>query len=142
MERPRSGRPTDRLAARVALGDDAAALSAAIETTWRAIEAALAPIIGRLGVGALFQRSLYLTAPAHPALAGLHTSVRGGLDIRALTNALAEHDVTSAATAVDALLQTFAELLASLIGRELTERLLDPVWSQPSSDPPVQDSTP
>jgi hypothetical protein len=143
MERPRSrGRGTRRLADRVARGADAAALAAAIESEWREIETALAPIIGRLGVSALFRRSLHLTAPNHTALAGLRPNVHGGLDIRALTTALSQHDAMSAATAADALLQTFSELLATLIGRELAARLLDPVWSQLPSDLPVQDSTP
>ena len=51
-----------------------------------------------------------------------------------------------AAAAVNALLQAFHELLASLIGLSLTERLLRTVWAPslalPSSGLPAQDPTP
>ena len=39
------------------------------------------------------------------------------------------------------LLQTFYELLASLVGPSLTGRLLDAVWTPPSSAP-AQDTSP
>ena len=41
-----------------------------------------------------------------------------------------------------ALLQTFYELLASLVGPSLTERLLRSVWAHSSSGPPAQDTSP
>ena len=44
-------------------------------------------------------------------------------------------DAVAAATA---LLRAFHDLLASLIGQPLTERLLDPVWAPPGP-PPAQD---
>jgi hypothetical protein len=40
-----------------------------------------------------------------------------------------------------ALLHTFQELLESLVGRSLTERLLSPLWDRPLSDPPALEPT-
>jgi hypothetical protein len=45
---------------------------------------------------------------------------------------LASQHTAAAAEAVYALLLTFTELLATLIGESLTERLLAPVWARPS----------
>ena len=39
-------------------------------------------------------------------------------------------------------LQTFHELLATLVGPSLTERLLRSVWADSSSGPPAQDTSP
>ncbi|MDO9286713.1 MAG: hypothetical protein Q7U26_17620 [Aquabacterium sp.] len=102
------------------------------------IDAALTPIIGPRGVMALWQRSLHLTAAAHPWLAAL--------DLLLLAKAVGQRDAGDAAAAVNALLRAFHELLASLIGESLTERLLRTVWSPslalPTSGLPAQDPTP
>jgi len=45
---------------------------------------------------------------------------------------LAAQQTAAAAEAAGALLLTFAELLATLIGESLTERLLAPVWARAS----------
>ena len=54
--------------------------------------------------------------------------------------ALSQQTAANAAAAHDAMLQTFQDLLDNLIGRSLTQRLLQAVWDQPSSGDAVQDT--
>ena len=51
------------------------------------IGAALTPIVGSRGVAALYKRSLFLTAQAHPALLGLQENVEAEMDLSPLTTA-------------------------------------------------------
>jgi hypothetical protein len=129
MESQESGRIAATLAHRVAKGADAAQIADAIVSTWQAIDAALSPIIGRGGVAALYNRSLHLTGSRYPWLAGSYNDVQTALDLAALKSVLVQQSSTSAAAVGGALLQTFYEMLTSLIGPSLTERLLRSVWA-------------
>lgn len=111
-------------------------------STWQDIDAVLSPVIGQRGVAMLYKRSLYLIRPLHPWLAGVHEGTQATVDLEALKSAFAQQSSTNAAAAGGAFLQTFYELLASLIGPSLTERLLRPVWAPFSSGPPAQDTSP
>lgn len=106
------------------------------------IDSALAPIVGPHGVAALYKRSLYLTAQAHPGLAGLHESVETLMDVSDLRVRLEALSSEQAAVVGVALLQTFQELLESLVGNSLTERLLSSLWDRPLSDPPALEPSP
>jgi hypothetical protein len=110
-------------------------------STWQAINAALSPIIGQRGVAVLYKRSLHLTGHAHPWLANMQEDSQDTMDLVALKSAFAQQSSTHAAAAGGAFLQTFHELLSSLIGLSLTERLLRPVWAPFSSGPPAQDTS-
>jgi hypothetical protein len=105
------------------------AVSEATATTWRLVEAQLAPVIGTRGLDILFRRALHQTTTAFPWLAA--SVDRGGSagPLPSLMACLATQHTTAAANAAYALLLTFAELLATLIGESLTERLLAPVWA-------------
>ena len=107
---------------------------------WRRIDASLSPIVGRHGVAALMKRSLHLTRTAHPLLAAAANADARPGDFRALREVLAGQAGAEAAALNAALLSTFYDLLSSLIGATLTERLLDPVWALPFTDAPAQDS--
>ena len=111
-------------------------------STWQAINAALSPIIGQRGVAVLYKRSLYLIGSTHPWLEGMHADRHDSIDLLVLKSAFAQQSIADAAAAGGALLQTFHELLSSLIGLSLTERLLRPVWGPFSSGPPAQDNSP
>jgi len=130
------------LAYRVTAGADAAQIAVAMGTLWQEIETALAPILGQQGVAALFGRSLHLTAKGHPWLAARHEAASSTMDLTALKAALSQQDSAEAASGGSALLRTFHELLSSLVGPSLTERLLRPVWAQPTSGSPAQDTSP
>ncbi len=145
MERPGSGRSIPRFALIVERAEGATTVVAVVATianTWSGIDDALAPIIGKRGVAALYQRSVYVTSAAHPALVSLRSEAQAAMDLDALTSALAQLDLAGAAMTGDALLQTFADLLASLVGPGLADRLLTPVLSHLPAGIPVQDSEP
>lgn len=137
----------DRIALAVAHrageGADAARIADAIVALWEQVEAALAPIIGRSGVVALYRRSVHLAAAAHPWLQ-LQEDAQATLDLAALKSALIRQDRAETAAGGVAVLQAFHTLLASLIGASLTTRLLDAVWAvpPPSSGSSVQDPLP
>lgn len=109
---------------------------------WQKIDTALTPIIGRGSVAVLYLRSLRLVEPAHPWLAGLHQDAKPGIDMAGLKSLLSQQDSETAAVAGGELLQTFYELLASLVGPSLSERLLHSVWEESLSGPPAQDTSP
>jgi len=123
-------------------GTDARRIAEAAVAIWGAIDAALSPVIGPRGSAALYKRSLHLASGAYPWLAAAYEgAVRPG-DFSALQAVLSQQTSTIAAAAHDALLQTFHDLLADLIGRSLTQRLLQAVWETPSSGTAVQDTSP
>ena len=109
---------------------------------WEQIDDALTPILGQRGVAALYARSLHLTATSYPWLAAPDESDPPAVGPVALKSALARRSSAVAVAGASAFLQTFHELLASLVGASLTERLLRPVWPITSSGPSAQDTTP
>lgn len=124
---------------RLALGSDSAQIGDVVLRTWHEVDAALRPIIGQRGVAALYKRALYLTAPAHPSVGALHRSVSSAPDFVPLQQALAQQSKEEAGAAAGALMQTFHDLLASMVGTSLTERLLHSVWANLLSGPLSQD---
>jgi len=110
--------------------------------TLLAIDASLSPIIGARGVNALYQRSLHVTADTHAWLAALRDDEPKALDVSSLKLAFAGQSAADATAAGDALLRNFQQLLTSLIGPSLSERLLRSVWTDTSSGPAAQDTPP
>jgi len=125
------------------LHDDANVMqvAAANAAIWREIEAALTPVMGRRAVAALYRRSLYLTSAYYPWLASAHTKSQEATDTSGLESLLARQGVDIAVRGSAALLQTFHDLVVSLIGASLVDRLLGAVWSNSLSGPPPQDIT-
>lgn len=130
------------LAGRVPVGASPAQIAACVGVLWLDIDTALHPIIGHRGVAALFHRSLTLTANTHSWLAAGHGGLLANIDTAALQVALAAQNAAEAAAGADALLLVFNDLLTSLVGPLLTDRLLLPVWAHPSAAAPVQDPKP
>src|SRR5688572_31938105 len=91
-------------------GADSARLADAAVSQWQAIDAALAPVIGNLGVAALYHRSLFLSLKTHPWLD--HERSPDVLDLPALRALLAAREVAEVSEASATLLRTFVELLA------------------------------
>jgi len=122
----------DGIAAVLARGNGSGASSeevaASIAATYRDIEGALSPIIGARGVAALCNRSVHVARQSYPWLAGLEAGSQATMDVDSLTSLISQQTPSDAAAAGGLLLQTFHELLASLIGGSLTERLLRSVW--------------
>jgi hypothetical protein len=105
------------------------------------VDEALTPIIGQRGVAALYRRSLYLSGAVHPWLSNTYEGVQPGMDLGALRSVLALQSSAAVADAGSHLLQTFYDLVATLIGPSLTARLLRSVWATSLSGPPAQDTS-
>lgn len=131
-----------RLGPVAASGSDGAKIADASAAAWAAVDGALSPIIGPRGVAALYRRSLHLALEDHPWLAAAYEGARQPGDFASLRAALSQQTAQNAAAAHDAVLTTFQDLLDSLIGRSLTQRLLQNVGEQPSSGAAVQDQSP
>lgn len=90
----------------------------------------LEPMIGKYGIEVLFNRSLYLASKEHHKL--VMTDKYFGKEelISYLTAYLAECEPKEAIKVSFNILVTFIELLTSLIGISLTQRLLVSVWTE------------
>ena len=141
MESQMSGRIAITLTELARKGADAAQIADAIVSTWQVIDAALSPIIGQGGVAALYKRSLYLTGQVYSWMAGMHEGVPTAMDLAALKSLLVQQGSADAAAGGGVLLQTFRELLASLVGPSLTDQLLHSVAANFSSAQPAQDTS-
>ena len=124
-----------------AQGETAAQIADTAVQTWHEIHTALSPVIGPRGVQALYRRTLYLTRSTHPWLASGPETPEPD-DYADLRAALAQQTSAVAAAAHGALLHHFFDLLTSLIGGSLTERLLRSVWDRLPSGDAAQDTTP
>jgi len=113
---------------------DAGAVAEATLSVWHQVAGRLAPVIGTGGVDALFRRSLHLTSANFPWLAISDDAGNNAALLASFKARLASRETDTAVEAGHALLVIFTELLASLIGESLTERLLRPVWApQPTA---------
>ena len=107
---------------------------------WTLIDEALTPIIGVRGVAALHGRSLFLTAHAFPWIGTRRDGVQMAMDLESLRLALASQTASDALHGATALFDAFNDLLASMVGTALTERLLRTVWDTPYGGPAAQDT--
>jgi hypothetical protein len=123
-------------------GADPQGIADAAVAVWTAIDVALSPVIGARGNAALYKRSLHLARAQHPWLAAAYDGAVQPGDYSALRTALAQQSATDASQGHEALLTTFHDLLADLIGRSLTRRLLQAAWSPHSYGNAVQDDPP
>ena len=99
---------------------------------WQQMATRLIPVIGERGVEVLFSRSLHLTTRTFPRLEIAADHGDKAALIANVKAQLASSGSNDAIEASCALLGTFTELLSTLIGASLTERLLGPVWTLPS----------
>ena len=109
-------------------------------TTWMAVADALTPVLGPLGVAALYRRSLHLSRADFPCLALERDGSLVPASFDDLREVLSKQSPVADAAANGALLQAFFDLLISLVGVTLTDRLLRPVWDHSSDGPTVQDT--
>jgi hypothetical protein len=104
-------------------------VAVSISAICRGAAEALTPILGAGGVAALYNRSVHLAGQTHTWMAAAKAGVPAAMDLAALTSLIERQTPTDAAAGGGLLLHTFYELLTSLIGPSLTERLLRSVWA-------------
>jgi len=111
-------------------------------SVWRAVHAALSPVIGAAGVAALYKRTLHLQREDRPWLDDAYYGAVKPGDFTSLRSSLSRQDSVIAAGAHDAMIRSLVGLLSELIGPSLTQRLLQPVWPSPTAGNPMQDLSP
>ncbi len=124
---------------RVAPNADTSQIADAVLATWNEIDAVLVPIIGKRGLAALYKRSVHVNAQAHPWLHIEHDAALAVADFTELTPLIRQQDSATAMAGAATLFNTFHELLSSVIGSSLTERLLRSVWADASSGTAAED---
>ena len=129
--RKRAGHPTS-----------SAQVAEVLDRMLRQIDGALSPVIGRRGVALLYKRALFLSAVAHPWMAGTERGINQAMDFTPLRSVLEQQADDVALSAGSTLLQGLYDLLTSLVGLSLTEQLLRCVWANPSSGLAAQDIAP
>ena len=142
MPTPDSRKVATTLQLLAAEGANATRVADAVVSTWQAIEAALAPVVGGKGVAALYGRSLHLVRTGHPWLAAAHQGPHTQIDLGLLRVALAQQESVTAAAGAGDHLQSLHQLLGSLIGASLTGQLLRPAWDNAFDGIAGQDKTP
>lgn len=93
--------------------------------SWRRLADQLGPLIGDSGFCALFGRACRVVGPEYGWLADTPPCKTHDTQINALDDMLASVAPEQAHAAHTALLKTFTELLASLIGQGLARRLTE-----------------
>lgn len=124
--------PDGLLAQRIARGASASQVADATTLLWRDIERALQSVIGRRGVASLFERTLHLASKDFPWLAASRPGDLGrGVQTADLAQSLAMQSPEVAIEASNAMFMMFRQLICTLIGMRLCNRLLQSVWSPP-----------
>lgn len=91
---------------------------------WRRIADQLSPLIGESGFCALFGRAIHMVGPDHAWLSPQQACRSPDQLFGLLEERMALVDAARAAAANEILLRTFTQLLETLIGQALTQRLL------------------
>jgi hypothetical protein len=119
---------------------DARAVAQAFVNTWQQIAGALEKVVGRRGVSVLLERALYLTTKHQ---SWLRLPSEPGKEPDPLPSLIAAIEAQSASESIEAsrlLLENFTELLDTLIGESLTDRLLGAIWIAPTPASAKKDS--
>lgn len=127
------------LSTKVNRGASAKDVAQLVVTTCFEIDKALTPIIGQRGLEALLNRSLNLASASQAwLLVGADAfDLKANLSELHLTLSLQTSEL--AAQGGGAFLDHFHQLLTTLVGTPLTERLLRPMWVNFLSGPSPQD---
>jgi len=106
---------------------------------WETLAYELVSIIGERGFQSLYSRSLHLTSAAFPWMEMNPSVPQNGSDFADLKKFLAAQDATNSGEASAALLITFIDILALLIGELLTSSILRLAWGDDALDKVVKE---
>lgn len=95
---------------------------------WEQMAAQIILIIGQGGFNSLYGRSLFLTQSTFPWLSADSTASQTGQRFAELKKSLEGQSLMQARKANSLLLITFTDILASLIGEQLTTNILRSSW--------------
>lgn len=95
---------------------------------WELLIVQLSPVVGEVGLCALFARARHLASPLRFPLPSSSDMRSSAVLLEQLESQLAEMDPAASLAFNTVLLETFVKLLSSLIGEALTARLLNTAW--------------
>ena len=95
---------------------------------WEQLAIEIIALIGVGGFNSLYARSLFLTQSRFPWLTGCELSSPADRRFTGLKNCLEAQAPGDASEANNRLLSTFTDILAALIGEELTSGILRSAW--------------
>ena len=95
---------------------------------WQKFSDELMSLVGEKGFLALYSRSLHILRAPFPMLPYFDTEISPTTWLADLEAVLAEQDLVGANNANYQLLMTFTDILASLIGEDLTLEILHSSW--------------
>lgn len=101
---------------------------------WELMAIQIISIVGEAGFNSLYARSVFLTQATFPWLALGSKSSQTGLRFAELKRCLEGQAPAQASAANRLLLITFTDILASLVGEQLTTRILRAAWPNDDSD--------
>jgi hypothetical protein len=113
---------------------DAAAVALAARRAYDELARVLAPLIGQVGMDALAARAVHLAQREYPWLAKTRDPEQAEGPFPHASFSLERQGPALAIEAAAAVLATFTELLATLIGEPLTARLMRQAWPDGFSD--------
>ena len=97
---------------------------------WDPIATQIIAIVGESGFNSLYARSVFLTQSRFPWLTVATASTATDSPFVKLQSSLRNATPELARDANRLLMITFTDILASLIGEQLTERILDEAWAK------------
>jgi hypothetical protein len=121
---------------------DSRELASRVASLWRSIGAEFSPIVGQQGFKALLRRAISISLSQVSCFSAALVESPSDDEFAGLRTALAQQPQVDAMHANTVLLSNFTNLLVSLIGPDLTERLLSRTLAQPSSDNVRQEESP
>jgi hypothetical protein len=127
------------LAAQPGGGAESRAIAARALWSWEQMNLHLQPLIGEAGFLALYARTVHLTAPRVPRLTPVQQTASIGAVFAQLKVDLEALSATEAAQASNMLLNTFTDLLSTMIGESLTSRILRSAWTASQGDANAQE---
>ena len=101
---------------------------------WEMLVSKIISVVGEGGFNSLYERSLFVARSTFPWLASGSLSQRPDHQFTGLKTSLAERTPEEAAEAASLLLITFTDILASLIGEQLTTSILCSAWGTIAPD--------
>jgi len=117
---------------------------AVVQTTvrlWEQLAPELILIIGQGGFEPIYARSVQQAGKQYPWLVKIAPLPPGVTHFTGLQDRLQAQDLTQATQASVLLFTTFLDILASLIGEELTTHLLHVAWHIDTSETPAKESS-
>lgn len=142
MELATDCRITAEFENRLREGADAGVLGESTAVAWNSIVETLNPVLGVRGVESLSRRCVFVAAVQRAWLRELHDPSAAGIPRLSLVDAFTRQPPAEAAAGGALLIKTLNELLTSLVGASLTERLLQPVWNDFLRGTETQGETP